>query len=165
MIKRIALVGALAMAFGQPALADGKIYVQLPDLSSYEGQAAEAMLKRVVMANVVSSNCVDYEITSEDWSLLTDSADLLAYGQLKLDVNDYDDTYYKPAFDALDEPGTCETFGPDVEVVLDELVAHGGSREALPDQDKGYVEWRALMDRLEAEAQAAQPSAKVKSKS
>ncbi|GEM_PF-806447 len=162
MLKRIVLVGALGLAFGQPVLADGKIYVQLPDLTSYEGEAAEAMLSRVVLANVVSSNCAGFEITSEEWSLLTDSADLLAYGQLKLDVNDYDDTYYKPAFNALDEAGTCEAHGQDVQVVLDELVAHGGSREALPDQDVAYEEWRAMMDQIEADAAAK--SAKVKSK-
>lgn len=164
-MKTILLAGLAALTLGcTSAYADGKIFVQLPDLSSYSGVEAEQFLTRVVMANVVSSNCAGYEITEEDWSLLTDSADLLAYGQLKLSVDAYDDGYYKPAFDAVDQPGTCDEFGPDVEKVLTELVGHGGGREPLPDQAKAYEEWRALMDRIEAEAKDASAT-KVKTKS
>lgn len=154
MFKRMLIAGLLLGMGAQQAAADGKIFVQLPDLSSYEGDRAEEFLGRVVLANVISSNCTGYEVTDEDWSLLTDSADLLAYGQLKLTTDDYDTQYYKPAFDALDESGACDRQGPDVERVLSELVEHGGSREALPDQDAAYEEWRALMDGLQAEANA-----------
>ena len=154
MIKKALLTGLLLAAGAQQAAADGKIFVQLPDLSAYSGAQAEQFLERVVLANVVSSNCPGFEVTDEEWSLLTDSAALLAYGQLKHNTGDYDDTYYAPAFNALDEAGTCAEKGPDVEAVLDELVERGGSREALPDQDAAYEEWRALMDRLEAEANA-----------
>jgi hypothetical protein len=102
-------------------------------------------------------------VTEEEWSLLTDAADLLAYGQLRLSTDDYDTNYYSPAFAALDQAGTCEEKGPEVEEVLSELVERGGSREALPDQNAAYEEWRALMDRLQAEANAPAP-AKTKSK-
>ncbi len=164
-MKTILLAGLAALTLGCTAAhADGKIFVQLPDLTAYNGVEAEQFLTRVVMANVVSSNCAGYEITEEDWSLLTDSADLLAYGQLKLSVDAYDDGYYKPAFDAVDQPGTCDEFGPDVEKVLAELVGHGGGREPLPDQAKAYEEWRALMDRIETEAKDASTT-KVKTKS
>ncbi len=61
-----------------------RFFVQLPDLSIYTDYQAEEFLGRVVLANVVSSNCTGYEVTDEEWSLLTDPADLLAYGQLKL---------------------------------------------------------------------------------
>lgn len=127
-----------------PALADGKIYVQLPDLSSYQGPEAEDFLYQIVLANIVASNCTGYEITDEEWSLLTDSADILARGQLGLSVDDYDDQYFSPAFDALDEADTCETMGPKVQPILDELVNLGGSRDALPDQDKAYEDWSAM---------------------
>ena len=163
MLKKIAMAGLLLAVGAQHAVADGKIYVQLPDLTSYTGEEAEAFLAKVVLANVVSGNCAGYEVTEEEWSLLTDSADLLAYGQLKLSTGDYDDKYYSPAFAALDEAGTCEEKGPEVEEVLDELVARGGSREALPDQEAAYEEWRALMDRLQAEANEPAP-AKTKTK-
>lgn len=121
-----------------PALADGKIYVQLPDLSGITGAEAEAFLSEVVLANVVSSNCAGYEITDEEWSLLTDSADILARGQLGLSVDEYDSQYYGPAFDALDRPETCDQAGPGVQPTIDRLVELGGSREALPDQDAAY---------------------------
>lgn len=121
-----------------PALADGKIYVQLPDLSGITGAEAEAFLSEVVLANVVSSNCAGYEITDEEWSLLTDSADILAREQLRLSVDDYDSLYYGPAFEALDRPETCDQAGPGVQPTIDRLVELGGSREALPDQDAAY---------------------------
>ena len=121
-----------------PALADGKIYVQLPDLSGITGSEAEAFLSEVVLANVVSSNCAGYEITDEEWSLLTDSADILAREQLRLSVDDYDTRFYSPAFDALDRPETCDQAGPGVQPTIDRLVELGGSREALPDQDAAY---------------------------
>jgi hypothetical protein len=163
MFKKVLVAGLLLATGAQQALADGKIFVQLPDVSSYTGHRAEEFLAEVVLANVVSVNCTGYEVTDEDWSLLTDSADLLAYGQLKLTTDDYDTYFSKPAFDALDEPGTCEEKGPGVEQVLAELVALGGSREALPDQDAAYEEWRALMDRLQAEANSP-TSGKTKTK-
>lgn len=158
MLRKFMVAGLLLAVGAQQAAADGKIYVQLPDLTSYTGQEAEAFLEKVVLANVVSSNCAGYEVTEEEWSLLTDSADLLAYGQLKLNTDDYDTNYYTPAFEALDQAGTCEEKGPEVEEVLSELVDRGGSREALPDQDLAYEEWRALMDRLQAEANEPAPT-------
>ena len=126
------------LLLASPALADGKIYVQLPDLSGITGAEAEAFLSEVVLANVVSSNCAGYEITDEEWSLLTDSADILAREQLRLSVDDYDSLYYGPAFEALDRPETCEQAGPGVQPTIDRLVELGGSREALPDQDAAY---------------------------
>ncbi|RYE60301.1 MAG: hypothetical protein EOP20_02905 [Hyphomicrobiales bacterium] len=152
MFRTMMTAGLILIAGASQAFADGKIYVQLPDLSSYTDHRAEEFLEQVVLANVVSSNCAGFEITDEEWSLLTDSADLLAYGQLKLTTDDYDNYFYKPAFAALDEAGTCEEKGPGVEQVLSELVEQGGSREALPDQEAAYEEWRALMDRIQAEA-------------
>jgi hypothetical protein len=138
-----------------PALADGKIYVQLPDLSGITGAEAEAFLSEVVLANVVSSNCAGYEITDEEWSLLTDSADILAREQLRLSVDDYDSLYYGPAFEALDRPETCDQAGPGVQPTIDRLVELGGSREALPDQDAAY---QAEQERQAAwDAMAEQP--------
>lgn len=137
-MKRLVAATALCFALAGPALADGKIYVQLPDLSEWQGEEAEAFLNEVVLANVVSSNCAGFEITDEEWSLLTGSADLLARGQLGLSVDDYDAKYYSPAFDALDDPDTCAQVGPRVASTIDLLVELGGSREALPDQDAAY---------------------------
>lgn len=129
---------AATLLLASPALADGKIYVQLPDLSGFSGTEAETFLSEVVLANVVSSNCADFPVSEEEWSLLTDSADILAREQLRLSVEDYDSLYYGPAFSALDEADACATHGPQVQPTVDRLVELGGSREALPDQDKAY---------------------------
>ena len=129
---------AATLLLAAPALADGKIYVQLPDLTSFGGAEAEAFLSEVVLANVVSSNCPDFAVTEEEWSLLTDSADILARGQLRLSVDAYDSQYYGPAFAALDQADACATHGPDVQPTIEKLVELGGSREALADQEAAY---------------------------
>lgn len=153
-MKRFAIAITACLALAGPTLADGKIYVQLPDLSSYADKRGEDFLYQIVLANVVSSNCADFAVTDEEWSLLTDSADILAH-QLGIDTDNYDALYYKPAFDALDKPETCAEQGPNVQPVIDELVNQGGSREALPDQEKAYEDYRAMVDAWDAEA--AQP--------
>lgn len=150
-----------ALLWATPALADGKIYVQLPDLSSCAGQEAEDFLAEVVLANVISSNCPDFAVTDEEWSLLTGSADILARGQLKLSVDDYDADYYGPAFAALDKADACASEGPQVQPVIDQLVELGGSREALPDQDAAY---EAEQARLAAWDAAAAQKGKTKVK-
>ena len=166
-MNRFFAATALCLALASPSLADGKVYVQLPTFPPFSGNEAEAMLERLVVANIVSSNCPGYQVTDAEWSLLTDSADLIAYGELKLSANDYDNLFYDPAFDLLDEATTCETEGPGVEPLLAELVHLGGSREPLADQEAAYTEWRALMDRLQSGAQAddsAAPTGKTKTK-
>ncbi|SEQ27025.1 hypothetical protein SAMN05428969_2491 [Devosia sp. YR412] len=167
-MNRFVAASLLCLTLTAPALADGKVYVQLPTFGPFEGNEAEDLLYHLVVANIVSSNCAGYEVTDAEWSLLTDSADLVAYGELKLSTNDFDNLFYDPAFDLLDDPTTCETEGPGVEPMLAELVQLGGSREPLPDQDKAYTEWRALMDRIQAEAAAshadAPPAGKTKTK-
>ena len=161
------LMGASFVALclsSAPAFADGKIYVQLPDLSEIGGAAAETLLMQVVLANVVSSNCAGFEVTDEEWSLLTDSADILARANLGYSVDDYDEFFYKPAFAALDKPETCAEEGPNVQPIIDQLVALGGSREALPDQDKAYEEWRAMQDAWDAGTTAPVGVGKTKTK-
>src|SRR5215217_9337409 len=110
-MNRLLAVSALCLALNTPAFADGKIYVQLPDLSGFSGAEAETFLSQVVLANVVSSNCPDFGITEEEWSLLTDSADILAREQLRLSTDDYDSRFYGPAFAALDRADTCAILG------------------------------------------------------
>ena len=137
-MKRLLAIFATSLVLTAPVLADGKIYVQLPDLSDINGAAAESFLSAVVLANVISSNCSDFAVTDEEWSLLTDSADILAREQLRLSVDAYDSQYYGPAFAALDRADACATHGPEVQPVIDRLVELGGSRQALPDQDAAY---------------------------
>ncbi len=137
-MKRLFAILATSLVLTVPTLADGKIYVQLPDLTNIIGSEAETFLNAVVLANVISSNCPDFPVTEEEWSLLTDSADILAHEQLRLSVDDYDSQYYGPAFAALDKADACASHGPEVQPTIDKLVELGGSREALPDQDAAY---------------------------
>jgi hypothetical protein len=137
-MKRLLAILATSLVLTIPALADGKIYVQLPDLSEISDAEAEGFLSQVVLANVISSNCPDFAVTEEEWSLLTDSADILARGQLRLSVDAYDSQYYGPAFAALDQADACATHGPDVQPTIEKLVELGGSREALADQEAAY---------------------------
>lgn len=161
-MKPLFAAAAVLLASVMPALADGKIYVQLPDLGSITGVEAERFLTEVVLANVISSNCADFAVSEEEWSLLTDSADILAHAQLRLNLDDYDSQYYGPAFDALDQADACAVHGPDVQPVLDRLVALGGSRQALPDQDKAYQAEQARQ--AEWDAMPPNPGKKTKSK-
>jgi len=152
-MNRLFAISALCLALTAPAFADGKIYVQLPDLSGFGGAEAGTFLSEVVLANVISSNCPDFAVTEEEWSLLTDSADILAREQLRLSVEVYDNQYYGPAFAALDAADACAVHGPAVQPIVDRLVELGGSREALPDQDAAYqadqdrqASWDALAE-------------------
>ena len=154
MIRNLFVAAGLCLALAIPALADGKIYVQLPDLSGVSREAAEALLSEVVLANVVSSNCPEFSVKDEEWSLLVDSADILAREQLRLSIDDYDSQFYGPAFGALDKPETCETAGPKVQATLDRLVELGGSREALPDQNAAYEAMQARQAQWDAWAEA-----------
>ena len=156
-MKRLFVTIATTLLLAGPALADGKIYVQLPDLSGFDGAEAESFLSEVVLANVASSNCLDYPATEEEWSLLTDSADILARGQLGLSVEAYD-AYYAPAFDSVAGANGCDMFGPKVQEVLDRLVELGGSREALPDQDKAYEAEQARQASWDAAAETPRKS-------
>ena len=164
MIRSLFAAAAFCAVLAEPALADGKIYVQLPDLSGIKGEAARSMLADVVLANVVSSNCPGFAVSEEEWSLLTDSADILAREQLRLSVDEYDGQFYGPAFAALDQPQTCAEAGPKVQPVLDRVVELGGSREALPDQNAAYEALQERQAQWDAMGEEPAPKSKTKTK-
>ncbi|EYD75699.1 hypothetical protein Rumeso_02786 [Rubellimicrobium mesophilum DSM 19309] len=116
-------LGALPLA----ALADGGVAVPLADVSGLSPAQAEELLTALVTANVVSSNCPGFGITDGEWTLITGTADRLAYEELGLSVDDYDARFYGPAFALLDQPGTCEAEGPKVRGIVQLLVDMGGS--------------------------------------
>ena len=70
-MKRLLAIFATSLALTATASADGKIYVQLPDLSGFSGEEAEMFLSEVVLANVISSNCADFAVTDEEFSAIT----------------------------------------------------------------------------------------------
>ena len=162
MIRKLIGASLAGLMLVTPALADGKVYVQLPDLSSLHGEGEKDFLRALILANVISSNCPDFAVTEAEWSLLTDSADLIAKGKLHLNSDTYDNEYFGPAFAVLEDDGACETHGPKVQPLLEQLVALGGSREPLPDQDAAYAEWSKMQD--EWNAADAAPMGKTKNK-
>ena len=84
-----------------------------------------------------------YEVSEEEWSLLTDSADILAQSSSSLTSTTMTANSISHAFESLDDPDTCASKGPKVEPMMDELVNLGGSRDALPDQDAAYEAFSA----------------------
>lgn len=119
---------ALLVAFSlmpAAALADGAVPVTLPTVPDMAQADMVTTLDRLVVANVVSSNCAAFGVDPGEWGLLTGTADILAE-RLGLDAAAYDAAFYGPAFDLLDQPGTCAERGPDVEAVLGLIAEWGG---------------------------------------
>jgi hypothetical protein len=109
--------------------ADGAVAVTLPPLPEMSQQDKVLMLDRLVVANVISSNCQGFEISDGEWSLLVGTADLIA-AELGLDPEAYDRAFYGPAFDLLDDPANCAVLGPDVGPVIEMLIGMGGTTTA-----------------------------------
>lgn len=148
---RLISAALLALGLTSSALADGKVYVPLPDMSPYEAdhEAADLFLRDLYRGLVLASNCPNTSLSDEEHSLLTDGFDLLAYGVLHLSVDDVVERYEGPAFSALDAPNACDD-APGLKAnLIDFLISLGGSLTPLPDQDQAYREWRELMDRIQ----------------
>ena len=124
---------ALALLLPGAALADGAVAVPLPDLAGLSEAQSQELLRAVVSANVVGMNCPEFQITDGEWSLLTGSADALAYANLNLSTDAYDADYYGPAFASLDDAATCGAEGPRIRGLIHLLQDMGGSVEAIPD--------------------------------
>jgi hypothetical protein len=116
---RIAL-GLMLVSLTLPALAGP------PPTADLGKKDASALLTRLVLANVASSNCAGYAVSNSQWKFITDTADQLA-NQLGLTVESYDAQYYAPAFAALEEADFCASEGPKVMPLIEEMIARGGS--------------------------------------
>ena len=140
----------LSLPLAAPALADGKIFVPLPDMSDIgrDPVAADLLLRDLYRAMVLSQNCPGASLSGEEHSLISDGFDLLAYGALNLSTDEVISRYEKPAFDLVDQPGGCDNEAGLKADVLAVLQQAGGSLTALPDQERGYQDWRALMDQI-----------------
>lgn len=151
-MKRIFLTAFLLAASGATAaLADGKVYITLPDMAgaAQDPVAADRLLADMENTLVLSQNCPGASLSDAEHSLLTDGFDLLAYGELKLDTDTVIAKYEKPAFDLLDSnSGACDG-EPELKArTIATLLAAGGDLTPLPDQEKAHLEWRALMDEI-----------------
>lgn len=143
----VAAAATLCLALTAPALADTKIYVQLPDLSEYGQLGGMDLLYQLARAEIAIANCPGATVTPEEAFLLSGSIDVLLHLQ-KVDAAEYADEYTNVALDQLD----CAVDGPDVAKAIDALVELGGSRQALPDQAKAAQDDQAMRAAWEAEA-------------
>lgn len=114
-----------------PALAEDPGLVRLPDEAAIAGAATPNLLMELVVANVVGINCDGYRLTDGEWALLTGSADMVAEALRIRHSSDYDANFYGPAFDLLDQPGTCAAEGPRIAPLVDRLKAMGGDTVLL----------------------------------
>ncbi|UYN98670.1 MAG: hypothetical protein KIT02_12055 [Devosia sp.] len=97
-----------------------------PDMSGLSAAEQDGLLHELVWANVAGVNCPDHMSTDSEWRFVVDAADQLAE-HLGLDTGAYDDDYYKPAFDAIDDdPSFCAVEGPKILPLIDRLVEMGG---------------------------------------
>ncbi len=151
-MKRILLTAGLSLGLSSGlALADGKVYVTLPDMSGIARDAAQSdqLLTDLYAVMVLSQNCPGASLTGAEHSLVSDGFDLLAHGELKLSSDEVISRYEQPAFALLDDNSNCAREAQLKFDTLKTLEAAGGSLVPLPDQEKAYVEWRALMDSIE----------------
>jgi hypothetical protein len=119
--KQSGAVGLFLLGAAMPALAGP------PPTGDLSDKAADALLMRLVQSTVAGVNCVDYETTDPEWKLIVDTSDQLA-NQLGLDNESYDARYYDPVFVAYDEDAAfCETLGPGIAPLIEEMIARGGS--------------------------------------
>ncbi|MBJ2151289.1 hypothetical protein [Paracoccus sp. IB05] len=151
-MKRIFLTAAVTLGLGATAaLADGKVYITLPDMSgiAQDPVAADRLLSDMQNTLVLSQNCPEASLSDEEHSLLTDGFDLLAYGELKLDTDGIIAKYETPAFDLLDNSTLACSEEPELKArTIATLIEAGGDLTPLPDQEKAYLDWRALMDQI-----------------
>ena len=129
MKARMAAAVVLVLSAG-PALADGGVTVQLPDVSGLDDAEAERLIAELANVNVITSNCPAYPISNGEWTLITGTGDRLA-ARLGLDAAAYDRKYYGPAFRLLDDPGACDRIGPTARPLIQRLIGMGGGTTPL----------------------------------
>lgn len=129
MAAAVAATTALPIGAG-PALADGGLTVQLPDVSSLSESEATSLIAELATVNVITSNCPDYEISNGEWTLITGTGDRLA-ARLGLDAATYDRRFYGPAFKLLDDPESCDRIGPTARPLIKRLIGMGGGTTPL----------------------------------
>lgn len=100
----------MAAAVLAGAILAGAQLVRAETLSAMTEADADDLLRQIVQADIISSNCDDFPISDDDWQLLNSSANFLA-AQLGLGPSQVERDYYGPTFDRLDQPGFCDLSG------------------------------------------------------
>jgi hypothetical protein len=119
------LLGATAWAQGADGVPGDRLVVPLPDISGLNDTQAKDLARDLAQANVITSNCPEYDVSDGVWQLMTGTTDALT-AKLGLDPIAYDREYFRPAFNLMDDANACQTLGPDVQGTVDRLIAMGG---------------------------------------
>lgn len=121
-----AVLAGAVLAGAQFVRAQDRVMVTLPDLSALTRQEAERLTRDLARADVISANCPGYDISNGEWALVNGAGDQLATA-LGLDPTTYERNFYGPAFDLLDDPASCDRYGPEVAPLIARLVGLGGT--------------------------------------
>ncbi|RJE81015.1 hypothetical protein [Paracoccus sp. JM45] len=119
------LLGATAWAQGADGVPGDRLVVPLPDISGLDDAQAKDLARELAQANVITSNCPEYDVSDGAWQLMTGTTDSLT-AKLGLDPITYDREYFRPAFSVMEDADACQTLGPDVQGTVDRLIAMGG---------------------------------------
>ncbi len=120
---------ATAHAQGAEGIPGDRLVVPLPDVSGLDDAQATQLAHELARANVITSNCPEYDVDDGAWQLMTGTTDALTR-KLALDPITYDREYFRPAFAVMDDPQACADLGPGVQDTVDKLVAMGGGTKS-----------------------------------
>lgn len=151
MVMSAAVMGALispAAAQGVDGVPGDRLVVPLPDVSGLDDAQAQDLLRDLAQMNVITSECPDHDVTDPEWQLMTDTTDALM-GRLGIDAITYDREYFRPAFNLMDDPASCDRLGPEAPALIARLEEMGGSAQPLTPAPEPALEVPA------AEAEAA----------
>lgn len=118
-----------ALAQGAEGIPGDRLVVPLPDVSGLDDAQATELAHELARANVITSNCPEYDVDDGAWQLMTGTTDALTR-KLALDPITYDREYFRPAFAVMDDPQACADLGPGVQDTVDKLVAMGGGTKS-----------------------------------
>jgi len=122
--------GLPAAAQGVDGVPGDRLVVPLPDVSQLDDAQAQQLMRELAQMNVITSECPDHDVTDPEWQLMTDTTDALM-GRLGIDAITYDREYFRPAFNLMDDPASCDTLGPQAPALIARLEQMGGSAEPL----------------------------------
>lgn len=119
----VAIVAFLSL--GSPVLAQTYSVIQTPPPAAIASISTEETLHRLILANLVASNCNGAGLTKGDAGLLGGTAQTVAE-QMGVGGEQYFSEYIHPAMMKLMVPDRCEKYGGDARKSVEMLKRIGG---------------------------------------
>lgn len=128
------VIGSLFMlALTDVSAAQDRLVVPLPDVSGLSAEEARDLGAQIAQADVISSNCPGHAVSDGEWTLLAGTGKKLA-ARLDLDPTAYEREFLAPAYQLLDQAGSCERVGSEITPLIERLVQMGGGTAPVPSQ-------------------------------